>query len=90
MREVLIRKTDNTLVVAGGGIQLLALWGLLKGLMLLFEEHDESVQMLSEENVGIVLRSADLVVYIYCAGLCYAGIMRMISAFRRTAIVFIQ
>ena len=29
-------------------------------------------------------------VYIYCAGMIYSGIMRIITAFRRTAMVYIQ
>lgn len=39
---------------------------------------------------GVVLRSLSYVVMIYCAGLFYAGIMRIITAFQRTSIVYIQ
>ena len=34
-------------------------------------------------------RSVSMVVTIYCAGLIYAGILRIVSAFRRTAIIYI-
>jgi len=39
---------------------------------------------------GIVLKAADTVSYIYGAGVFYSGIMRIITAFRRTSIVYIQ
>lgn len=39
---------------------------------------------------GLILRSHDDVVYIYCAGLFYSGLTRIITAFRKTAIVYIQ
>ena len=38
---------------------------------------------------GLVYRSADMVTYIYCAGLFYSAIMRIVTAFRRSAIVYI-
>jgi len=34
-------------------------------------------------------RSVSMVVTIYCAGLIYSGILRIVSAFRRTAIIYI-
>ena len=34
-------------------------------------------------------RSVSMVVTIYCVGLIYAGILRIVSAFRRTAIIYI-
>ena len=39
---------------------------------------------------GLVLGNTAAVVDIYAAGLLYAGILRIINAFRRTAIVYIQ
>ena len=33
--------------------------------------------------------SADMMMYIYCAGLAYSGILQMVSAFRKTAIIYI-
>ena len=39
---------------------------------------------------GVLMKSPDLVVYIYSFGLIHSGVMRIISAFRRTAIVYIQ
>lgn len=39
---------------------------------------------------GFVLKKTDTVSYIYGEGLVYSGIMRIISAFRRTEIVYIQ
>lgn len=33
--------------------------------------------------------SAGMVMYIYCAGLAYSGIMKMASSFRKTAIIYI-
>ena len=32
---------------------------------------------------------AGLVLYIYCAGLAYSGIMKIASSFRKTAIIYI-
>ena len=42
--------------------------------------------------VGCILfiRRVDMTVYIYSAGLAYSGLNRIISAFRRTAVVYIQ
>lgn len=39
---------------------------------------------------GVILRSTDMLVYIYSAGLIYSAISRIITAFRKTAIVYIQ
>ena len=39
---------------------------------------------------GFALKKTDTVSYIYGAGLVYSGIIRIISAFRRTEIVYIQ
>ena len=39
---------------------------------------------------GFSMRRPDITVYVYAAGLFYSAILRMISAFRRTAIVYIQ
>lgn len=39
---------------------------------------------------GFIVRSTVLLVYIYAAGLIYSGVVRIISAFRKTAIVYIQ
>ena len=39
---------------------------------------------------GFVRDSVDMVVYIFAAGLFYSGLMRIISAFRRSEIVYIQ
>lgn len=39
---------------------------------------------------GMILHAADTVIWIYCAGLFYSGIMRIINAFRKNAIVYIQ
>lgn len=38
----------------------------------------------------VFIRSTDVAVYIYCFGLIYSAIMRIVTAFRRTAIVYIQ
>ena len=38
----------------------------------------------------VFIRSEKILVYIYCFGLIYTGIVKIISAFRRTAIVYIQ
>ena len=38
----------------------------------------------------VFVRSIRLLVYVYCLGLIYAGIMHIVSAFRRTALVYIQ
>ena len=39
---------------------------------------------------GLVKGSVESVVYIFAAGLLYSGLMRIITAFRRSAIVYIQ
>lgn len=39
---------------------------------------------------GLPLHSIRIVVYIYGAGLIYSGLVRIVSAFRRTSIVYIQ
>lgn len=39
---------------------------------------------------GIILQKTDILVYGYCLNLVYAAVMRIISAFRRTAIIYIQ
>jgi uncharacterized membrane protein HdeD (DUF308 family) len=39
---------------------------------------------------GFIVKSSALLVYIYAAGLIYAGLVRIISSFRKTAIVYIQ
>ena len=39
---------------------------------------------------GLVLRAPMLAVYAYSLGLLYSGASRIVSAFRRTAIVYIQ
>ena len=36
------------------------------------------------------VKSIRMVVYVYAAGLSYAAILRLVSAFRRSAIVYIQ
>lgn len=38
---------------------------------------------------GIVFQSIDIVLYIYCIGLCYSSVIRIIRAFRKTAMVYI-
>ena len=38
----------------------------------------------------IFIRSMRVAVYVYCIGLCYSACMRIISAFRKNAIVYIQ
>ena len=38
----------------------------------------------------VFLRRTDILVYIYSAGLIYSAAMRIVTAFRRTAIVYIQ
>ena len=40
--------------------------------------------------VGIAFHSTDLVVYIYCVCLLYTAVMKIASAFKRTAIIYIQ
>lgn len=39
---------------------------------------------------GMLLHSIRLIIYVYAAGLLYKGCVRIASAFKRTAIVFIQ
>lgn len=39
---------------------------------------------------GIFRGSVDSVVYVYSAGLFYSGVLRIIDAFRRSAVVYIQ
>jgi uncharacterized membrane protein HdeD (DUF308 family) len=39
---------------------------------------------------GFVIKDKDSVVYIYAAGLLYSAVSRIIAAFRKTAIVYIQ
>ena len=38
----------------------------------------------------VFLRSTDILVYIYCAGLIYSALVRIVTALRKTAIVYIQ
>ncbi|MCR5100231.1 MAG: DUF308 domain-containing protein [Butyrivibrio sp.] len=38
----------------------------------------------------IFIRNANTAVYIYCLGLIYSAIIRMITAFRKTTLIFIQ
>ena len=38
----------------------------------------------------VFIRSTNMIVYFYCAGLIYSAIVRIITAFRKTEIVFIQ
>ena len=38
----------------------------------------------------IFMRSTNMIVYLYCAGLIYSAIVRIVTAFRKTAIVYIQ
>ena len=38
----------------------------------------------------IFMRSTNMIVYLYCAGLIYSAIVRIVTAFRETAIVYIQ
>lgn len=38
----------------------------------------------------VFLKSPDMIVYIYTAGLAYSALARMVSALRRTAVVYIQ
>ena len=37
----------------------------------------------------VFIRQRDTAVYIYCAGLVYNGIMRVLASLRRTAMVYI-
>ncbi len=39
---------------------------------------------------GVILKRSDIVVYVYAAGLVYAGIARIIDATRRTAVIYMQ
>lgn len=38
----------------------------------------------------VFIKSGNTAVYIYCAGLIYSSVMKIINAFRRTAVVYIQ
>ena len=38
----------------------------------------------------VFIGSTNMIVYLYCAGLIYSAIVRIITAFRKTAIVYIQ
>ena len=40
--------------------------------------------------LGLILHDAELVVYGYCISLIYTGVMKIVSAVRRTAIVYIR
>ena len=39
---------------------------------------------------GAMLRSTDILVYIYSAGLFYSALLKIVMAFRKTAVVYIQ
>ena len=41
-------------------------------------------------TVGFIQNSVDSVVYIYAAGLVYSGIVKIVSSFKKTAIVYVQ
>lgn len=38
----------------------------------------------------VFIGSTNMIVYLYCAGLIYSAIVRIVTAFRKTAIVYIQ
>lgn len=38
----------------------------------------------------VFMGSTNMIVYLYCAGLIYSAIVRIVTAFRKTAIVYIQ
>lgn len=38
----------------------------------------------------VFIGSTNMIVYLYCAGLIYSAIIRIVTAFRKTAIVYIQ
>ena len=38
----------------------------------------------------VFIGSSNMIVYLYCAGLIYSAIVRIVTAFRKTAIVYIQ
>ncbi len=40
--------------------------------------------------LGLIFYSTDLLIYGFCVSLVYSGIMRIITSFRKTAIVYIQ
>lgn len=40
--------------------------------------------------VGVILRRTEIMVYGYCLSLAYSGVTRIVNAFRKTAIVYIQ
>jgi len=39
---------------------------------------------------GFFIRSVEMIVYVYAVGLIYSGVERIITSFRRTAVVYIQ
>ena len=47
------------------------------------------VNILIAAACGIFIHSGKLVIWLYCAGLLYSGCVRIVSAFRRSAIVYI-
>lgn len=40
--------------------------------------------------VGVILHRTEIMVYGYCLSLAYSGVTRIVNAFRKTAIVYIQ
>ncbi|MBQ8945233.1 MAG: hypothetical protein IJ058_00310 [Lachnospiraceae bacterium] len=46
--------------------------------------------MIVSIGCGVFVRSMSILVYVYCAQLVYSAIMRIVSALRRTEIVYIQ
>jgi len=48
------------------------------------------IDILIAAACGVFINSVEIAVYIFCAGIIYSGIARIISAFRRTAVIYIQ
>lgn len=48
------------------------------------------VDILIAAACGVFIKSEAIAVYIFCAGIIYSGIARIISAFRRIAVIYIQ
>ena len=48
------------------------------------------INLLIAAACGVFIRSGQVMVYIYCIGLVYSAVTRIIGAFRRTAVVYIQ
>lgn len=78
--HIALRKYQNNLIIVGTGVIALAVWDAIKTVML-------PAAVIAG---GLFYGNTTLAAYIYGAGLIYSAVLRIISAFRRTDIVYIQ